>query len=85
MMPTLWMNWKVLFFFVSGTKSFNLVMIFLVINDENNGEIQKLIELIHHHFMNQDFDGALGLIQEMKYRERVKIRVNDRMEALEKI
>ena len=56
-----------------------------MINNENKDEIKKLLHLIDGEFTSENFDGALDLLQEMKYRERVKIRVDDKMESVSKL
>ena len=54
-------------------------------NKENNAAIATLNIAIEGYFDTKQFDQSLGLLQEMKYRERVQIRLDEKMELLSKL
>ena len=52
---------------------------------ENNNEVERLNSLILRAFEMKDFSKALDFLNEMKYRERVNIRLEEKTELLEKL
>ena len=52
---------------------------------ENNTEVERLNSLILRAFEMENFSEALDFLNEMKYRERVNIRLEEKTELLEKL
>lgn len=52
---------------------------------ENNTEVERLNSLILRAFEMKNFSEALDFLNEMKYRERVNIRLEEKTELLEKL
>ena len=52
---------------------------------ENNNEVERLNSLILRAFEMKNFSEALDFLNEMKYRERVNIRLEEKTELLEKL
>lgn len=52
---------------------------------ENNTEVERLNSLILRAFEMKNFSVALNFLNEMKYRERVNIRLEEKTELLEKL
>ena len=55
------------------------------IKSENDAEVERLNLVIFRAFEEKDFSKALDYLNEMKYRERVKIRLEEKVEFLQKI
>ena len=52
---------------------------------ENITEVERLNSLILRAFEMENFSEALDFLNEMKYRERVNIRLEEKTELLEKL